>query len=180
MKVLPIAIIGLLVIGSAYFLLKRNQSENLPPPSSNDQSISGEPSASPNSDAPTDFAPVGKKIAANYYEFNKEDYLAAKAAKRPIYLYFYANWCPTCAKQEPQNVKMFNEFGKEAKYQNLVAFRVNFNDSETDSDEEALAKEFGVTYQHTMFVLDENGKQTKKFLGETSVENHRAAFEEVM
>ncbi len=42
--------------------------------------------------------------------------------------------------------------------------RVNYNDTETDANEEALADEHGITYQHT-FVLIENGQQVKKWNG---------------
>jgi len=168
-----------LLIGGAVLVVNRNKS------SSNQSSMSTGENVAPTTGEPKIITPTqpgtfqtnAKRIATNYYQYSKKDYEAAKAQRHPIYLYFYANWCPTCAKQEPQNVTMFNDTGKQEKYQDFVAFRVNFNDSDTDKDEEALAKEFGVTYQHTMFVLDRNGQQIKKFLGQTSVDAHKTAFD---
>ncbi|MEX2012302.1 MAG: thioredoxin family protein [Patescibacteria group bacterium] len=121
----------------------------------------------------------GTKIIGNYYQYSDSGYTAAKAAHRPIFLYFYANWCPTCAQQEPVVQELMGEISDAKKLDDLVAFRVNFNDSDTDNAEEALAREFGVTYQHTMFVLDEDGNQYQKFLGQTSKDTLKNAFGDV-
>ena len=50
----------------------------------------------------------------------------------------------------------------------VVGFRVNFNDTETDSEEKALAKEFGVTYQHTGFFIGRDGVVAQKTIGTIS------------
>ena len=42
-----------------------------------------------------------------------------------------------------------------------IGFRVNYNDSDTDTNEEALAREFGVAYQHTK-VFVKNGQRILK------------------
>lgn len=104
------------------------------------------------------------KLANNYFVFERSEYEKAKAANRPIFLFFYANWCPTCARQEPINVVTFNSLTSS----NVIGFRVNYNDSDTSDDEEGLAKEFGVRYQHTFFTLDSKGQQVDKFLGDTT------------
>jgi len=124
------------------------------------------------------FNPTGKKLAKNYYEYSESDYLAARESNRPIFLYFYANWCPTCARQEPIIVEIMNL--ADSKYDEIVAFRVNFNDNQTDNDEDKLARDFGVRYQHTMFVLDSGGNQQARFLGDTSSSTILAAFDKVI
>ena len=42
-----------------------------------------------------------------------------------------------------------------------VGFQVNYKDSDTDDVEKQLAKEFGVTYQHTKVIL-KDGKPVLK------------------
>ena len=116
-----------------------------------------------------------QKLAKNYFVYEKSEYEKARSANRPIFLFFYANWCPTCEVQEPITVATLNSLTNS----NVIGFRVNYNDSDTSSDEEILAKEFGVRYQHTMFTLDNTGKQIDKFLGETSEDQLKEAFAKV-
>ncbi len=92
-----------------------------------------------------------------YLDFNKADYDKALKENKKILLYFYANWCPICKLEQPKTFAAFNEINDE----NLIGFRVNFRDSDTDSDEEKLAEEFGVSYQHTKIIL-KDGKQVLK------------------
>lgn len=90
-------------------------------------------------------------------DFNQKDYAAALAAQKNIVLYFYANWCPLCKEEIPKFYAAFDSL----KDPNLIAFRVNFKDSDTDADEVALAKQFGVPYQHTK-VFVKNGVRILK------------------
>lgn len=90
-------------------------------------------------------------------EFTKADYDKALASNDLIVLYFYANWCPICRAEFPLMQAAFNQLGRGG----VVGFRVNFNDDETDEFEKALAREYGVAYQHTK-VLVQSGKRILK------------------
>lgn len=92
-----------------------------------------------------------------YLDFTQADYTAAKAAGKVILLNFYATWCPICRAEAPKLQAGFDALANP----NVIAFRVNYNDDQTDADEKALAKEFGVTYQHTK-VLIVNGQEVLK------------------
>ena len=91
-------------------------------------------------------------------DFTKADYDAALKTDKLIVLYFYANWCPICKKEFPIMQQVFGELPSDS---NVIGFRVNYNDNQTDNDEKNLAREFGVAYQHTK-VFIKNGQRILK------------------
>jgi len=84
-------------------------------------------------------------VSTPLLDFQKADYDKAIQSGRLVVLYFYANWCPTCKAEFPLMQSAFNELTTDQ----VIGFRVNYKDNETDKDEEALARQFGVAYQHT-------------------------------
>lgn len=96
--------------------------------------------------------------ATKYLEFNKADYDKALNEKKKILLYFYASWCPICRVEQTATFAAFNEINDP----DLIGFRVNYRDDDTDADEISLAKEFGVSYQHTKVIL-KDGQRVGKF-----------------
>ncbi|MBI3589376.1 MAG: thioredoxin family protein [Candidatus Liptonbacteria bacterium] len=96
--------------------------------------------------------------SAPLLDYNKADYDATIASDKLVVLYFYANWCPIC-KEETKNAlyPAFNELTTDK----VVGIRINYKDSDTDKDEENLARQYGIPYQHTK-VLVKNGKQILK------------------
>lgn len=102
---------------------------------------------------------------ARYEPFTQAAYDQAVADGDPIFLYFYANWCPFCKEQDPRNQRVFAAYGKTVR-----GFRVNYNDSDTDADEQALAGRFRVTYQHTGIYLRGGTEEVKRTIGTESDE----------
>jgi len=101
---------------------------------------------------------------STYQPFTRTAYEQAKADGKPILLNFFANWCPTCAAQEPRTEALF--INKKIPG-GIIGFRINYNDSDTDADEVALAKQLGVTYQHTYIYFNAEGKETARTIGTT-------------
>lgn len=102
----------------------------------------------------------GKVLAGNsssFLEFNKDDYEKALVSGKIIFLDFYANWCPICRDEAPNLKAGFDSLTTDK----IVGFRVNYNDSETDEDEKALASQFKIPYQHTKVII-KNGKEVGK------------------
>lgn len=104
----------------------------------------------------------GKVLAgtkSKLYDFKQADYEKALQTDKTVFLYFHANWCSTCKYEQPFMHGAFNELSTN----DVIGFRVNYKDSETDSDEEALARELGIPYQSTKVII-KDGIVIKKSL----------------
>lgn len=101
-----------------------------------------------------------------YLEFTKADYDKALSEGKVIFLEFYADWCPICRAQTPELNAGFDSLNDP----NVIGFRVNYNDSNTDAVEKDLAKEFNITYQHTHVIL-KNGKEVYRSSDQLSKED---------
>jgi len=98
-----------------------------------------------------------------YEDFTQAKYDAAIANGDPVYLYFFATWCPTCRAQAPINERLFNT------YNGFVhAFRINILDNDVNAEEKAIAEQFNVNRQHTSVLLDKNGTEAKRTIGTRS------------
>lgn len=112
------------------------------------------------SDSMMDVTYSGEILAGTttpYIDFNKEDYDLAIKNGKIVMLYFYANWCPSCKAEQVDIFAAFNELERE----DLVGFRVNYRDSDTNDFEKDLAKDHGVTYQHTKVILQDGERVLK-------------------
>lgn len=92
-------------------------------------------------------------VGAQIHDYSNSNYQNAIASDKLVVLYFYANWCPICRAEFP----MMEEAFKSLPGDDVVGIRVNFKDTMTDKDEEELAKQFDVPYQHyKVFFRDGN------------------------
>lgn len=165
-------IVGLIIIvlialaGAAYFTFRKpaepvNESSNfveMSPQGTSDnlgitetQSIDSNLSIGSDSDS--------KNLAGNYLTGLGADGYKNSAGDKTV-IFFYADWCPTC---RPVDAEFKNSIGKIPT--GIEIYRVNYNDSETDEADKALAKKYGVTYQHTFVQVDKEGNEITKWNG---------------
>lgn len=93
-----------------------------------------------------------------YQPFSQSAFDGAKDSKRV--LFFFANWCPTCKPIDAQLSASIAEIPA-----GVEIFRVNYNDSDTDAADKALAAKYGITYQHTFVQVDASGEEVAKWNG---------------
>ena len=136
-----IAIVVVLIIGVGIFFITRSPSNQQTP--------------KPQSGSPTGEVLAGK--TSLLYDFSKAKYDEAIKSDKLVVLYFYADWCPICREEVPKMYAAFNELTTDK----VIGFRVNYNDSDTDADEQKLASEYGIAYQHTK-VFIKNGERILK------------------
>lgn len=95
---------------------------------------------------------------SRYLEYSKAVFDNSSNRRRAFY--FYANWCPTCRPLDTALKTNSNKIPED-----VVIIRVNYNDSDTDSEEKNLAKKYAVTYQHTFVQIDSEGNEVAKWSG---------------
>jgi thiol-disulfide isomerase/thioredoxin len=93
------------------------------------------------------------------YEVYSADKLA-RAATGDVVLFFNASWCPSC-RGLSANIES-----------NLKSIPPGVSILKVDYDKETeLKKQYGVTYQHTLVQVDQDGNQIKKWSGGSSLDN---------
>ncbi len=111
-----------------------------------------------------------------FIDFDRELYDEALNLNKNILLYFYSGWGSTCVTEFPKAMKALDSFTG----QSIVAFRINFDDANTDDEERFIAERLGVRHQYTkVFIRD--GKVVLKdgnpWMSEDFVKNFALYFE---
>ena len=93
-----------------------------------------------------------RTVSAKYQSYLPDSYIQAEGKKR--ILFFHATWCPTC-KQANQDI----ETNLSQIPEDVVIFKTDY-DTETQ-----LKSKYGITYQHTFVLVDDQGNPLKKWNG---------------
>lgn len=148
--------VSVLIVGTVYFINNRSSKEMM--------MENKEGTMMKQNEASMDSTMHEKATA--YVTYSSQE-LSKDTDKKRV-LFFYANWCPTCSQANKEFLQNLSKIP-----QNIKIIKVNYSDSETDSDEKTLATKYGVTYQHTFVQIDSNGNEVTKWNGggiETALE----------
>lgn len=102
--------------------------------------------------------PTVENVTGRYLEYIDPSTIENNNSK--TVLYFYANWCSTCVPADKEFKASYDKLPE-----GVTVVRVNYNDSDTDANEKALAAKYAITYQHTFVQIDENGNEIAKWNG---------------
>jgi hypothetical protein len=119
-------------------------------------------------------ASSGSKQSAGYAPFTRHDYDLTVAAHVPVLLFFYSADSNESKTQEFVNVSVFKDLALKTQ-----GFRINIGDNQTDGEEVALAKAFGVTKEQTFIFLGPNGKEITRKTGSIPPDELRNLLKEV-
>lgn len=89
--------------------------------------------------------------AGAYVEYSPAVFEQSKTTRRV--LFFYASWCPECHEADANFKENLTQLPKD-----VTLIRVNYNDPSTDDNEKVLARQYGITYQHSFVQIDALGK----------------------
>ncbi len=159
-----------------------DQMNQVPTNSSNQASDSDNTSKPPTPETDKDIAKTNERndrltrilagSISTYTEFRQEDYDKALRENKVIFLDFYASWCPICRAEEPAIFDGFNSLTTDE----IVGFRVNFKDPETDENEKRLAEQFRIPVQHTKVII-KNGQEFSRSSDSWELEDFRKAVD---
>ncbi len=177
--IIVISIVGFSVLNKPEVSKQSNQA---PTDSSNPANNSNNTGQPPAPEMDRDIAKTNErndkltKILAGststYTEFRQEDYDKALRENKVIFLDFYASWCPICRAEEPAIFDGFNSLTTDE----IVGFRVNFKDPETDENEKRLAEQFRIPIQHTKVII-KNGQEVSRSSDSWELEDFRKAVD---
>lgn len=92
-----------------------------------------------------------------YLQFNDADYEMALAEDKLIFLNFYSTGCDSCQKDNDAAISAFDAM----KYEDVVGFRVLFNDPALTLEEKDIALKYGVENLNTKVIV-KGGKRVFK------------------
>lgn len=107
-------------------------------------------------EAKDESAMMPSKTPGTYEDYAPEK--LAKASTGKVILFFHAPWCPTCKILQDDINAHLQDIPE-----NVTILRTDY-DTSTE-----LKKKYGITYQHTLVQVDENGNMIKKWSGSPSL-----------
>ena len=105
-----------------------------------------------NTNVAAEVLPETKNSPGKYIDYSDSAFSKEVGKKRVIF--FHATWCPTCKIANQVFIDKANEIPE-----GVVIFKTDY-----DSEKELKSK-YGITYQHTFVLVDEEGNEIKKWNG---------------
>jgi len=89
-----------------------------------------------------------------YLKYNETNFSNAKQKGKSVLFFAATTWCQTCAELEKEIIERGAEIPKD-----VTILKVDYD------NDRAMKQKYGVTTQHTLIVLDKNGKEVKRLIG---------------
>ena len=96
---------------------------------------------------------LAKQISTSYYEYSDAN-LKMASEKGKVVLFFATNWCSTCTELDKE---LMNE--GEKLDEGITVLKLDYDNSLE------MKSKYGVTIQHTLVQVDENGNEITKWVG---------------
>lgn len=135
-----------------YFKKPQNQEKMLD--NSAQQGTASEPTKETSQEKTTTTPDNTKAGSYEAYDASK----ISRASEGKVVLFFHASWCPSCRALNSDIEKNISNIPEQ-----VSILKTNY-DTETE-----LKKKYGVTYQHTLVQVDQNGEMIKKWSGSPSL-----------
>ena len=128
-------------------------------------------------------------LPITFYADGKQTDLSKLIGKKPIYLNFWATWCPPCVKEMPFMDELYPKYKDQLEF---VVVSVDSKKSDLDAfikktgyqlpiyttDNDAAGKAFGIQGIPTSILITPNGKIAKVHVGSMSKAEMEAFFKE--
>lgn len=151
---LVLIIIGLFILGGGIWFILASGDDPL---ANNNQSTqtSTQQSETTQTDAASanELQQSDSQTTGAYVDYSPEKFASTSGKK---VFFFHAKWCPTC-KALDQNIRAG------VVPDGLTIFKVDYD------TEDALKKDYAVTYQHTLVQVDDNYNQLHKWSGSYTI-----------
>lgn len=157
-KFMPLFVaLGLIALAAVIYFAFFTRSSDDQTLSSSDVATSAptQTSQAIDSPAPSDSNSAGSYVTYEEYSSNPGLYNDGK-----IVYFFNAKWCPTCKVLEQDINSSLSDIPM-----GVSVVSVDY-DNYTD-----LKKQYGITYQHTLVLVDQDGNQLKKWSGGNTLES---------
>ena len=154
-SLLYILVAVIFVVGLGVLLYPKiysNEGDKAVPLIGNDVMVDEKDSAIPEEEKDMEGANVAIESEGAYVAYTEDTFNQNKDKNRV--LYFHADWCPICRPLDQAFQTRTNEIPT-----GYVIFKTNY-DTET-----SLKTKYGITYQHTFVLVDEDGNEVKKWSG---------------
>lgn len=147
-------ILGIIVVSFIAIYFKKPQNQEKMPDNAAEQVKTSETTKETNQ-AKTATTPDNTK-AGSYETYDASK--ISRAESGTVILFFHASWCPSCRALNGDIEKNIGNIPEQ------VSILKTDYDTETE-----LKKKYGVTYQHTLVQVDQNGEMIKKWSGSPSL-----------
>jgi thioredoxin 1 len=149
-QLVAVIAIGTVVLAGGVYVAASSGDDGTDAPASATQPV--ESTSERGSDAPAEGADTASGAAGSFVTVAADDIAGIDTDKRV--LFFHASWCSTCKALASDISDNESEIPA-----GLTIARVDF-DEETD-----LKKQYGVTVQHTLVQIDEDGNEIARWSG---------------